>query len=606
MNGSAGQQVPVSGAVSQVNDHLTDSPVTDVAKALESLTCSPEHVVHAQPYSRDLDLPEDCLNYLGKTISSLPRSDEGFQLHTISNPREDINHLLRLAVGSTREGIVISDMRTPCRQPLIFVNRGFEDMTGYRAEDILGRNCNFLQGPDTEREDVTMISEAIRAKKPLRIEILNYRKDGTKFWNYLSLTPIIDLAGNLTHFIGVQFDITERKQLEYALKREQMRSEALLLNILPWAIAEELKEKSVVAARHQQNISILFADITGFTELADTMAAEDLVNNLNRIFSQFDELADKYRLEKIKTMGDCYMVAGGLPQPMDDCCTAMAMMALDMMDRINSFVMGNGKKINMRIGVHCGSCIAGVIGTKKFVYDVWGGSVNMASRMESHGVPGKIQVSKDFYEHVRDNFNFEKRGTIHVKGKGPMCTYFLLSRKSDTLKPCSLGTCCNPSLDKQRSVGGTLGDSLDLPVHPSRATAHLSSTHSPSFEPQRLESPADGARAPHPALESLATSPQGTHLGSGVVGLATVAATSRPSPKRQISAPAAAAFASLMSDPFLAVRRVSPMPSPDQPQLGPPATAVLLPDMPLLHPTIAATLVQEGVPNTSHLCPPRL
>lgn len=210
---------------------------------------------------------------------------------------------------------------------------------------------------------------------------------------------------------------------------EQEKSERLLLNILPEPIANRLKDEHHSIADGFAEVTILFADIVKFTELSSQVPPEKLVSLLNEIFSAFDRLTERYGLEKIKTIGDAYMVAGGIPNLRPDHAEAVANMALDMREEIAEFNKRHDSNCNIRIGINTGPVVAGVIGTKKFIYDLWGDTVNVASRMESHGMAGAIQVTADTYELLRDRFTFEPRGSINVKGKGEMMTYLLVGRK---------------------------------------------------------------------------------------------------------------------------------------------------------------------------------
>ncbi|MEA5522523.1 adenylate/guanylate cyclase domain-containing protein [Limnoraphis robusta] len=214
------------------------------------------------------------------------------------------------------------------------------------------------------------------------------------------------------------------------LAAEQEKSEQLLLNILPKAIAERLKRGESTIADSFDDVTVLFGDIANFTKLSADLSPAELVEILNRIFSRFDELADKYHLEKIKTLGDAYMVVGGLPTPQADHVEAIAEMALDMQQIIGQFSLKEGEPLQMRIGINTGPVEAGVIGMKKFTYDLWGDTVNTANRMESHGISGKIQVTATTYERLKEKYLLEERGTITVKGKGQMLTYFLTGRKA--------------------------------------------------------------------------------------------------------------------------------------------------------------------------------
>jgi adenylate cyclase len=209
------------------------------------------------------------------------------------------------------------------------------------------------------------------------------------------------------------------------LKVEQAKSEKLLLNILPAAIADRLKVNPQSIADGFAESTVLFADLVGFTELSGRVSPQELVARLNAIFSRFDALMEQHGLEKIKTIGDAYMVVGGLPAPRRDHARAVALAALDMQQAIAAINQETGENLSMRIGINSGPVVAGVIGIKKFTYDLWGDTVNVASRMESHGAPGQIQVSATTYALLKDEFEFEARGPITIKGKGEMLTYWL-------------------------------------------------------------------------------------------------------------------------------------------------------------------------------------
>lgn len=237
-----------------------------------------------------------------------------------------------------------------------------------------------------------------------------------------------DELTNLGNAINEMLDIIEEGRKIIA--EEQEKAERLLLNILPEAIAHKLKQSHDSIAENFDEVTILFADIVGFTPLSSRLKPIQLVNLLNEIFSAFDTLADKLGLEKIKTIGDAYMVAGGLPIERDDHAEAMAEMALEMQEALVRFRAERGENVQIRIGINTGVVIAGVIGTKKFIYDLWGDAVNVASRMESSGEPGQIQVTESTYLHLKDKYELDQRGTIKVKGKGEMKTYWLLGRKS--------------------------------------------------------------------------------------------------------------------------------------------------------------------------------
>ncbi len=259
---------------------------------------------------------------------------------------------------------------------------------------------------------------------------LNPDKSGNSIWLDISKLPIIDAEGKTIGVLGVLDDITERKLAEEALYAEQEKSEKLLLNILPKAIADRLKQFHGVIADSFESVTVLFADLVSFTRMSSELSPQDLVDLLNLIFSTFDTLCETYGLEKIKTIGDAYMVAGGIPIPTNNHAEAIALMALDMVDKVAELRDLTGRPLQIRVGIHTGAVIAGVIGTQKFIYDLWGDTVNVASRMESHSEVGKIQVTEATYELLKHKFNLVERGAIEVKGKGQMQTYWLTSKAS--------------------------------------------------------------------------------------------------------------------------------------------------------------------------------
>jgi adenylate cyclase len=203
------------------------------------------------------------------------------------------------------------------------------------------------------------------------------------------------------------------------LRYEHERAEGLLLNVLPAVVAAELKETGSTTARRFDEVSVLFADIVGFTPLSATMEPEELMDRLNEVFTYFDGLAERYEVEKIRTIGDTYMVAAGIPVPRADHAHALAAMALDILSYIAP------GPLSFRVGIHSGPAVAGVIGTRKFQYDVWGDTVNTASRMESSGEPGRIQISDATNALIKDDFITSLRGRIEVKGKGILTTWWL-------------------------------------------------------------------------------------------------------------------------------------------------------------------------------------
>jgi guanylate cyclase len=233
----------------------------------------------------------------------------------------------------------------------------------------------------------------------------------------------------LKYFVTQNEIVREKlKQEQTLLSAEREKSERLLLNILPPAIARRLKDGENVIADEHGEAAVLFADIVGFTNVTQNISALTLIENLNKIFTYYDSLVEKYGLEKIKTIGDSYMVVSGL-RGENDHMKKMSDLALEMIAGTGKFSLDGRTACNVRIGIHTGPVIAGIIGSKKFSYDVWGDAVNTASRMEAFGEPGKIQISDEFYQRIKDDYECEYRGQIEIKSKGAMNLYILKGKK---------------------------------------------------------------------------------------------------------------------------------------------------------------------------------
>ncbi len=252
----------------------------------------------------------------------------------------------------------------------------------------------------------------------------------------LALDVVSAVTVLVTVLLIVHLFTRDTATAEERLALAHARSERLLLNVLPAPISARLKENGEAIADGFAEVTVLFADLVGFTELSQRLTPEELVVMLNRTFSAFDDMAAALGVEKIKTIGDCYMVAAGLPERSNDHAERVARMALRMREALEDINREGGYTLRVRIGVHSGPVVAGVIGKRKFIYDLWGDTVNTASRMESSGRPGEIQVTREVYDRLDGVFSFERRGVIQVKGKGEMETYLLLGErpKADVLK----------------------------------------------------------------------------------------------------------------------------------------------------------------------------
>ncbi|NEP56481.1 MAG: urea ABC transporter substrate-binding protein [Symploca sp. SIO2G7] len=313
------------------------------------------------------------------------------------------------------------------------VNSSLAQMYGYSSPEEMIEHLTDIQkqlyvNPNRRNELITILE---RDGAVSNFEYQVYRKDGSIIWSCGNTRAVRDAKGNILYYEGTVEDITMRKQAEEALRVEQEKSEGLLLSILPKMIANRLKQDQSAIAEQFEEATILFADIVGFTPLSSSMPPTELVALLNQIFSRFDRLTQKYGLEKIKTIGDAYMAVGGLPMPKPNHPEAIAEMALEMQREITRFTWNDSQPFRLRIGINTGPVVAGVIGVTKFIYDLWGDAVNVASRMESQGASGRIQVTAATYECLKQKYLFEKRGEIEVKGKGKMVTYWLIDRARD-------------------------------------------------------------------------------------------------------------------------------------------------------------------------------
>ncbi|GAB1543286.1 hypothetical protein NUACC21_59600 [Scytonema sp. NUACC21] len=347
--------------------------------------------------------------------------------------RKQAEEALRMAKEryySIFENAIVGIYQSTPEGRYISANPALAKIYGYSSpeellQDIQDINRQLYFEPNRRNQFTAALKENHTVSE---FESLVCRKDGTPIWISESARAVRDSTGKLLYYEGMVSEITERKLAQEALKFQQAQTEELLLNILPQQIAHRLRAGETLIAEQYQDVSVLFADLVGFTQISCQKAPGELVEFLNKIFSKFDQLTEKHGLEKIKTIGDAYMVVGGLPTPNPDSAYKAAQMALDMQACLAQFNVNKEESLQLRIGMHTGPVVAGVIGITKFSYDLWGDTVNVASRMESNGLPGKIQVSAATYERLKDRLEFEQRGEIFVKGKGAMITYWLIGR----------------------------------------------------------------------------------------------------------------------------------------------------------------------------------
>ncbi|MEI8202246.1 MAG: adenylate/guanylate cyclase domain-containing protein [Bacteroidota bacterium] len=327
------------------------------------------------------------------------------------------------------------------------VNDNFCEITKYYKDELIGKDHKIIKANYHSKEFFRNLWETIQEGKVWRNEVLNKAKDGSLFWLDTAIVPFLDEQGKPFKYLTIRTDITARKESELAftklmeeleqkveerthqLQAEKKKSDKLLLNILPAATAEELKEKGFSIPRYYKMVTILFTDFQAFSKSASAITPKELLQILNQFFMAFDDIIEKHNLEKIKTIGDAYMCAGGLPIEN----TSNAIDAVGAACEMHNWVAKwNTDRISkgldtweMRVGVHTGELIAGVIGKKKFVYDVWGDAVNIASRMEANGEIGKVNISQATYELVKNQFSCTYRGKIEAKGMGEIDMYFV-------------------------------------------------------------------------------------------------------------------------------------------------------------------------------------
>jgi adenylate cyclase len=241
-------------------------------------------------------------------------------------------------------------------------------------------------------------------------------------WAFLALSAVT--ASAIAYFLETfsRQSFLDRKSLE----AERNRSESLLLNVLPGEIAEELKTSPGTIVRHIPECTLLFADIVGFTPMVSNMSPRDLVHLLNGLFTEIDEIVERHGVEKIKTIGDCYMIAAGVPAFRADHAEVIAQIALEIQQVVRRAEPFASRQLALRMGIHSGPVVAGIIGRKKFVYDLWGDTVNTASRLESHGKAGKIQISAETYQRLRSKYRCVSAGAVELKGRGPVDAFYLV------------------------------------------------------------------------------------------------------------------------------------------------------------------------------------
>ncbi len=350
---------------------------------------------------------------------------------------------LSLVASKTHNSVIIFDVNGE----MDWVNDGFNNMYGYtRSEFIneIGSNIvNFCRHDGKEDE----INELIKTKKASSYVCEFIDRFEVHKWKQTNLTPIFGDKGEFQNYIVVESDISRIKEAERKIQEEKDKADRLLLNILPEETAEELKTKGKATPRLYRNVSVLFADIQDFTKLAENLTPDELVHDLQTYFSRFDDAVSKYYVEKIKTMGDAFLCVGGIPMrnkshPFDTVLAGLELQRIIKQVAIEREETGR-TPLHLRVGIHSGAVVAGVVGKQKMTYDIWGDTVNIAKRLETACVPGMVNVSASTYEVIKDYFECEHRGKILAKHKGHIDMYFVhrikpeFSQNSDGITPNS-------------------------------------------------------------------------------------------------------------------------------------------------------------------------
>jgi PAS domain S-box-containing protein len=388
--------------------------------------------------------------------------DKKYMINQIKEENKKLTQLSYVASKTSNSIAII----TP-EGKIEWVNNGFTEMYEYSFQEFKEKFENKLYNPKLNTNFKKALNKSIYDKNKVVYENHWFTKSGKEKWVQTTLTPIFDSATKeVSKIIAIETDITKLKKTEerleeknnnllkitkriettneilenqrIELENEKQRSEELLLNILPYATAQQLKRKGYSKLRSYKRVTVMFADFKSFTKLSEKLSDQDLIRELSYFFEQFDELITQHHIEKIKTMGDCYMCAGGLPlsnksNPID--VTLASLKIQDFVEhREKERVKEGNARWHLRIGLHTGEVIAGVIGKKKFAYDIWGDTVNTASRMESASETGKVNISGDSYQYLKDFFDCTYRGKMAVKYKGQLDMYYVNRLKPEFSK----------------------------------------------------------------------------------------------------------------------------------------------------------------------------
>jgi len=331
---------------------------------------------------------------------------------------------LAIVAREIDNAVIITDQYTN----FLWINEGFKRFYNLDMAELKSKYFNKLTCFHSEKMLLPQLSKCLKEKKMVSFES-THNINGKTIFTLTTLTPIVSNENEITRLIAVDSDITLSKEADRKIKIEQEKAEQLLLNILPEKIAQELKTTGKVAPKQYKMASILFTDFTSFTQKCEKLETSKIIDELNFWFMKFDQIIEKYGLEKIKMIGDSYMCAGGIPIENPEHPVDIVLAALEIIQCVKQYnhlkIKNNEEPWTLRIGLHSGNVIAGVIGNKKFAYDVWGDTVNIAARLVNEGQDMKINISKETYLLVRQYFDFTHRGKIEAKNKGKMDMYFV-------------------------------------------------------------------------------------------------------------------------------------------------------------------------------------
>jgi PAS domain S-box-containing protein len=336
---------------------------------------------------------------------------------------QEQNKRFQVICSSKNDAIITSDET----KRILFWNKGAEYIFGYSSDEAIGQPLTLIIPNELHQRHNEGIERMNERKKPRVLgkvlELKAVKKGGEEFPIELTLGSW-DNDGK-RYYSGIIRDITEKKKAELIILNEKKKSDELLLNILPKQVADELKSKGKATAKRYENVTILFTDFKDFTLIASSISPTKLVKELNEIFSEFDDIMEAFQIEKIETIGDAYFAACGLPEKNKDHASQCIEAAKQMFRYLEKRNKKNEIQWKMRAGIHSGPVVAGVVGKKKYNYDLFGDTVNTASRMETNGEAGKINISETTYELIKGKYNCIPRGQINAKGKGNLNMYFV-------------------------------------------------------------------------------------------------------------------------------------------------------------------------------------